>query len=229
MVDGSLPSSLLTNSQRNYIREDGDPPANEYMMRSRIRKRVFAGLRHDGMILDDIDPKLRKEIFREWENLNYESNRNGVKIPKRDAPFSDHFEKSQFGFGIKGLLQFIYMGVEESGVGDFWEILEGAIDQAARERGQQVKEFDHNIEFGDLTTLQETYEMLEAGDLEYDDLTLKEIGALLESDLLAIEDVPMEILKTWVNIQDAMERWQEKLENMDEEEWEARRDESDST
>lgn len=215
MGDDDVPSAILTKSQREYVRGEGEP-SNEYMMRSRIRKRVFAALRYDGMILgiDGLDPELRREIFREWENQNYESDSNGVKIPKDEATLPDGAQKGQFKFGLEGLLQFLYLGIEESEVGSFWEILYDAIDQALREHGKHVKKFEPNIEFGELASLRDVHRMLEAGELEYEDLTLGEVIALIQSGLMDLEDFPVSYLKTVTRSMEVMTDAENPLETL---------------
>lgn len=212
MAESDIPSALLTNSQRDYLRDGGEEPSNEYMMKRRIRERVFAGLRYDGMILKQMDPELRREIFRYWEEVNYESEGNGVKVRKEDAWMSDEGERTQFEFGLRGLLGFIYMGVEEGDVGDFWEILEDGIDRALRERGRHVEKFEPNLEQGKLATVEDVYEMLEEGELEYEDLTFGDIQALISSDLMEMEDFPVGFLEDIVEAMEYLESLKEKAE-----------------
>lgn len=219
---GDIPSALLTESQRKYVMES-DKQAKKYMMKSRIRKRVFAGLDVDGKILSEIDPDLRHDIFSEWKNKNYEPNSCDVRIRKPDAWLSDEGEKSQFQFGIQGLFEFIYLGLEESNAGDFWEILEDAIDQAVRDRGKYVKHFEPNIEFGNLATQEDTYRMWQAGDIDLVELTLQEIFALYESGHMDLDDLTDEQLNKLDGALSGLRSLQEKVEKLEPEDVERAR------
>jgi hypothetical protein len=188
--DSSPPAAILTQSQRAYLRGENEP-ANEYMMQKRIRERVFAALHHDGKLLSDMSPEIRREIFREWENLNYDRKSSETRTRNPDAMVPDWWHNSQFfKFGVRGLLKFIYSGVEESGGTDFWEILEGAINRAVRERGRYVENFEYEIEFGKLLSIKETYEMFESGEIAFEELTHGEIGEMLKRELLDPEEIP---------------------------------------
>lgn len=199
------PSALLTNSQRDYIGGDSDHEngTNKRKMRSRIRKRVYTGIEQDGIVLGKMEPELRRDIFQEWESRNYES-APGVDIPKPDAPGDVRFEKHHFRTGVKGLLQFLYFGVEDPrvDVGDFGNILEDAIDAAVREQGQYVENFHLDIELGDLATEEDVRKKLLSGELEFEDLTVKEVRALLGSGEMDPEEFPVGFL---ANLNDTLE------------------------
>lgn len=178
---GDTPSALLTNSQREYVAGDRehDNATNERKHRSRIRKRVYAGIEQDGIVLGEMDAELRREIFQEWQNRNYEPG-HGVDVPNGEAMGPDDLERWHLRAGIEELLGFLYLGVEEGAVGDFETILTDAIDAAVRERGQYVERVDLDVELGDLATADDLRERLAAGDIEPDDLTLREARALLD-------------------------------------------------
>jgi len=207
------PSALLTNTHRDYVmdRSERDNATNARKLRERLRDRVFTGLEQDGKILAELDDDLRRGIFRAWENRNYENHPSGIDIPKSEPVMGDDVEKMQLRFGIQGLLQFIYLGVEESDVGDFFELVDEAIDSAVRDQGLYVEDSTHDIEFGELATIEDVHQMLESGELDFDDLTIGEVGALIESGEMDPEDFPQDFLKDIVEMIEDMEALHEKF------------------
>jgi hypothetical protein len=186
-------SALLTRSHRDYVMGRNDP-SNVSEYRNRVVDRVFTGLEQDGKFLKQIEPDLRREIFREWEERDYTSRANGVQVRDPDAMLPC-FEQHRFRSGLEGLLYFLYLGIEESALDGFDKVLEDAIDSVARERGQYVKHFELTIEYGDVASLDDINRWLESGELEFADLTMAEIEALVESGRLELDDLSREELE----------------------------------
>jgi hypothetical protein len=186
-------SALLTRSHRDYVMGRTDP-SNVSEYRSRVVDRVFTGLEQDGKFLKQMEPDLRREIFREWEKRNYTSQANGIQVRDPGA-MNVCFEQHRFQSGLRGLLYFLYLGIEESALDGFDKVLEDAIDSVARERGQYVKHFELTIEYGDVASLDDIHRWFENGELEFEDLTIPEIEALVKSGRLELDDLSRQELE----------------------------------
>lgn len=189
------PAALLTNTQRDVLLGETSP-SRPRSMKSRLRRRVYTGLRADGVLLFEyLDKAERRAIFREWEKdwqdeqladspskwLTKELAEHGSSpdLPKE----MEEVERGYFREGLTDLLAFLYLGIEESGVGEFHEILESAVSRAARESGRSLKEFDLTAEMIGLASLtpETIAEKVRAGD---DDVTYREIQLAKEKGAL---------------------------------------------
>lgn len=219
MVD-DRPTGLLTDAQRELVigERDFENPTNERKMWSRVRRRIYRALRFDGIVLSEMAPDQRRKIFRYWEEQNYERHPSGLKLPKEDshappAEGTDVFEMSSLRFSLERLLGFLYLGVEEGSVGDFEDVLEGAIDQVARREGRYVKDLDLIIEFGETTVLsaEAIAERVRVGDV---DVTLLEVRRAIDEGALDPEEAEA-VLDDFRNFAEALAASVEESERPD--------------
>ncbi|PSQ49958.1 hypothetical protein BRD19_02375 [Halobacteriales archaeon SW_7_65_23] len=103
---------------------------------------------------------------------------------------SEETERAYFREGISNLLAFLFLVVEEGNVGEFDDILETALSNAARERHRELDKFEFHVEMSGPNALRP--ETIAERFLEGDrDLTLSEMrlayskGALDRDDLEA--------------------------------------------
>jgi hypothetical protein len=183
--------SLLTPSQRGYLQ--GEEASNESQMRGRIRDRVYNTFRNDAsVLLHNLSADERRKIFREWED---EEIQDAKKLGEegRETYYHESMEwaeKGTINIGITALLAFLYLGVDESNLDDFGEILEAAVKQAAQKRNQYVSKFEFSIELEDKSTGEEIYHVLENGEIDAGDLTLTQLSKVVNSQSVNWRDLP---------------------------------------
>jgi hypothetical protein len=190
----SNPRSLLTPSQREYLKGESEP-SNESQMRSRIRDRVYNSLSNDaGVLMDGLSREDRRRIFRNWEDKNVEDERNLGKVASETymSESSEWAEKSSFRINLADLLAFVYLGVEESGVGSFEELLESAMDKVAKEDDQFVSSFSFKVEFEQRATGKDVFEALAENQISVGDLPISRIHKLVNSNDVDWRDLPEE-------------------------------------
>lgn len=194
------PAALLTNSQRDVLlgKKEASRPRS---MESRLRRRVYTGLRTDGpLLLEKLDREERRKIFREWEKgwqdealpefpgemAQAEQLIHGFD-PETPSDMEE-VERAYLREGIANLLAFLYLGIEEGNVGEFDEILERALSKAARKTDRSLTEFDVDVSMSGVKqyTPQTIAEKVREGD---EGLTLREVKFAFQQDALTREEV----------------------------------------
>lgn len=208
MVD--QPSSLLTAGQRKVLTGEKEP-SRKRTMQSRIRRRVYTGLRTDGvLLLDRLDAEERRKIFREWENDWQDEQLEpfpgrmvtaGEMMHETDTPFPDEksiIEQGYFRNGLVNLLAFLYLGIHEGNVGEFNDILEKALQRAAKAQGQYLAEFTFNEEMKKPQPLspEEIADRVRADD---GDLTVSEIKRAFEEGAVTQADIEEYFEESWIS------------------------------
>lgn len=207
-------SSLLTERQRKYLRGDVDP-SNESRMKKRIRERVYKGLRWDGgVLLDNLPADERRRLFRMWENQRHDNVREDVAIDTNHPIAVPEIHKTDFEIGLRHLLGFVYLGVEETNLKDFETLLEQGINRAVQERGQRVKELNLEIKFGSYATVEDLQEMLENGKIEVSDIPISRRADMIDSDSIELSRKHEEEMRK--SIKSIQETLTSVIERMDE-------------
>jgi len=154
-------------------------------MESRIRNRVYTGLRDDGRHLCGLDSDLRASIFDGWKNRAEEEAVD--EGPEDPDTFWKPAERYSFEKGLTDLLTFLYLGNQESGLRDFEELLEEAIEQAAHEQGRELSSFELTTEFEtpDTPSPEELAAKFRAGG----DLRISQVRTLYEEGYLNDDDL----------------------------------------
>jgi len=175
-----------------------------------MQDRVYNGLRIDGpLLLSGIGRNDRREIFRRWERepsddelpSAYEETDLGASWWTIEGDDANHteledIERWRFESGIRDLLAFLYLGIEEGNLGDFEDLLKDALSKAADESGRKLTDFDLTVEMLGLGS--RTPEAI-AGEVRSGgvaDLTLSEIKLALEKGALDPEEAE-EALEEW--------------------------------
>lgn len=108
-MDGEIPDSLLTNTQRRYLQGNADELSSdaERMKRSRIRKRIRAGIEDFDIVFKYLEDRDREQIT--------EFNHRLELIP--EANQEDELHDSQvFAEGLMSMVAFAAQCAEDMGV-----------------------------------------------------------------------------------------------------------------
>jgi hypothetical protein len=171
------PTSILTESQREYIQGklEHENSANERNLRSRLRDRIYTALEYDGHLLTKLDSAERKQIFRDWESLQYETVPEGLSAKTDSQKAEGNKERFLLKDGITDLITFLYLGIKEGNVGEFEEIVANAVQSARNEHGEAVKNVDVSITIEEYEqkeieemSLAELSQRFESGDIDSD-------------------------------------------------------------
>lgn len=226
------PSSLLTGTHRSVLAGE-KKASHESKMRERIRDRVYAGLRHDGvLLLNELPADERRKIFRGWEkgwaDKELDPRPQGMLLQSEEVEQTVAFgedpetaadaaevERAYLRAGVTNLLAFLYVGIAEGDLGDFGEILEEAIRKGANERHMTLKEFEFEAELGGthVLTPEAIAEKVRQGD--GGDLTFREVMFAIEEGELDPSEAE-EIIKRFRQFFDQVDELTENMEGGEE-------------
>lgn len=185
--------SMLTEAQREYLRGESNP-SNPSVIKGRIRERIYNSFRRDGAILlEEISPEERREIFRYWQDEEADAER-GVDS------FSETYynetmewaEKGSFEINLPRMLAFLYLGLEESSLDSFPEVLEHAMNYVAQERDEYVSNFNFHVEFEDQPTAEDIFQALKKGNVNPGQLSIRQLTSVVNSDTVDWQELPAE-------------------------------------
>lgn len=225
-----LPSSLLTGKQREAVAGDIDEEASRPReLKSRLRKRVYTGLKVDGhLLLEGLPRDERRKLFRGWEKDVSDGDLDelpGVRLltspivrhgrNPENAGAKEEVEREELKQGITDLLAFLLIGIEEGNIGDRDEILEEAFSRAARRTDRSLETFDLDVEMGGLHVLTpaEIAEQVRAG---ADDITLQEVMLAIEKGELDPKEAK-EVPETFEKVSEIFDRLAENITSDEEE------------
>jgi len=201
-MDGSeRMNSLLTSTQREFLRNQGDYYTGEYAKQQRydrregIKERVWHGFLDGATLFQHTTADQRRAIFDGWEDFA-----QPVSVPgDEDRP--DHFpdpaesrgkflEKARADAGFCSWISFLYLGLSESDEFDFETTLRIGIERAEESRGRLVTDLDFRVDTREQRSLDELNSRLE----RRQKLTTEEIqrlraaGELTDDELAAYYD-----------------------------------------
>lgn len=150
-------SSLLTPTQREFLRNQGDYYTGEYAKQQRydrresIKKRIWNSFLDGATLFQYTTPDQRRAIFDGWEAFA-----EPVSVPS-DKNRPDHFsapaesrgeflEKVRADAGFSSWVSFLYLGLSESDEFDFKTVLKTGIEQAEESRGRVVTDLDFRVD-----------------------------------------------------------------------------------
>lgn len=201
-------ASLLTDRQREYLQGE-TPPSNESQMRSRIRERVYHGLRDGSILFDELPTKDRKKIFRQWEHERDDEIRDDVVSETGHTTEMTPLLKGDFNIRLSNLIALIYLGSEETAIDDFESLVESAVQKAAKEKGKYISEFNLEIEFTQQSRGEMVFEALKEDEVDFDELKTNQLGDLVDSDTVDWRDLPDEKRKKVVEFIETMQSFSE--------------------
>jgi hypothetical protein len=157
MSDSERTNSLLTSTQREFLRNQGDYYTGEYAKQQRydrregIKERVWHGFLDGATLFEHTTPDQRRAIFDGWEDFA-----QPVSAPGDDDR-PDHFpdpaesrgkfvEKVRADSGFSSWISFLYLGLAESDEFDFETVLRTGIERAERSRGRIVTDLDFRVD-----------------------------------------------------------------------------------
>jgi hypothetical protein len=195
MSDSERTNSLLTSTQREFLRNQGDYYTGEYAKQQRydrregIKQRVWHGFLDGATLFDHTTPDQRRAIFDGWEDFA-----QPVSAPGDDDR-PDHFgdpaesrgewlAKLQASNGFQSWIAFLYLGLSETGR-SFETTLRRGIEQAEESRGRIVTDLDFRVETRDRQSIDELKERFE----RHTRLTTAEIQRLRAADEITDEQL----------------------------------------
>lgn len=179
------PNSLLTNAQREYLRDEKDySPSTERKTRERIRDRTAAGVADLKLLSETLESDDWDQIFDEFsqyikfqERLSQQSDDSGPLYGGR-MDGDVHERGRMMTRALHGAAEFLYIALREHGGGiDAVEnVLETAISDVETTRSQRA-EVDVNISIEHKPRPEELLERA----IDGEQLTREELSTLLES------------------------------------------------
>lgn len=149
-------NSVLTDTQRDFLRNQGEFYTGEYAKQQRyerrkgIKKRVWSGFLDGAILLENLSPQQRQEIFDGWQSFSTpvsspDDEERPDHFPDRAESRGEFFEKVRADAGFTSWLAFLYLGLTESEEFDFDAALIAAIEKAERSRGRIVTDLDFRV------------------------------------------------------------------------------------
>jgi hypothetical protein len=200
MVD--LPASLLTNTQREVLANERNPSrARDF--RSRVRRRVYEGLRVDGHLLfNNLSDAERRELFRRWEKDAQRNDLDDIPGARRITTLAalhgtnpeppeakGEVERARLREGITDLIAFLISGIDEGNIGETDEIFEEAFTRSARKTDRTVSSFELNVEMEGTHVLRPRTIAEWIRDGRGGELTLQEVRLAWEKGALSDEEL----------------------------------------
>lgn len=194
-------NSLLTSTQREFLRNQGDYYTGEYAKQQRydrregIKKRVWHGFLDGATMFDHTTPEQRRAIFDGWAEFAHPRSVPGDEDrPDHFGDIADHrgkwFEKVRAEGGFSSWISFLYLGLSESDEFDFETVLRTGIERAEESRGRIVTDLDFRVDTRERRSLDE----LKSRFQRRQRLTTEEIqrlraaGELTDGELVAYYD-----------------------------------------
>jgi hypothetical protein len=201
MTDSTRADALLTSTQREFLRNQGDYYTGEfakqqrYDRRENIKKRVWNGFLDGTTLLEHTTPDQRRAIFDGWEDFARPESAPGDD--ERPDYFGDvaksrgeWIEKLRADAGFSSWIAFLYLGLSESDGIDFEPALRRGIEQAEESRGQVVTDLEFQVDTRERRSIDELKERFE----RHTRLTTEEIqrlraaGEFTDDELVAYYD-----------------------------------------
>lgn len=188
---GDKAQSMLTEAQREFLRGESNP-SNPSVYKGRIQERIYNTFREDAAILlEEVSPEDRREIFRYWQDEEVDDLRG------KDAFAEEYYdatmewaEKGSLEINLPKMLAFLYLGVEETGLSSFEEVLESAMKSVAKERGEYMSEFEFSVDFKKRATAEDIFNAVEEGEIDVGSLQTTQFHKLIQSDTVDWRDLP---------------------------------------
>jgi hypothetical protein len=201
MTDSARADALLTSTQREFLRNQGDYYTGEFAKQQRydrresIKKRVWNGFLDGTTLLEYTTPDQRRAIFDGWKDFARPESAPG------DEERPDHFgdvaesrgewvEKLRADAGFTSWIAFLYLGLSESDEFEFEPALRRGIKQAEESRGRVMTDLDFHVDTRERRSIDELKERFE----RHTRLTTEEIqrlrgaGEITDKQLVAYYD-----------------------------------------
>jgi len=201
MGDSERPNALLTSTERDFLRNQGDYYTGEYAAQQRygrregIKERVWQGFLDGATLFKHTTAEQRREMFDGWREFA-----EPVSVPGDDDR-PDHFtdpaesrgrfvERARADVGFSSWVSFLYLGLSENDEFDFETALRIGIERAEESRERVVTDLEFRVNTRKRRSLDELSDRLE----RRQKLTTEEIqrlratGELSDDELVAYYD-----------------------------------------
>jgi hypothetical protein len=175
MGDTERPGSLLTPTQREFLKNPTEYYSGEYAKQQRyerresVKERVWYGLLDGTLLYEETSADERRAMFDAWREFS-----DPVEVPADERRYDDRLEpddvaesrgefveKLRADVAFRSWVAFLYLGLTESDEYDFESVLRAGVEDAERSRGRVATDVEFNVttrERRDLDELQELFE-----------------------------------------------------------------------